>query len=304
MKPARSLALAVFVLVVLTVALIVAACDTLGEEATTTEAASTTTTWPVNTVFIDETADGTSVHLDLGDILVLRLQGNPSTGYSWQFTDEGDPILQKQGAFTFTPDSDALGSGGVYQSVSLAVAEGTTFLALNYVGPDGQVDHNYYVDVVVGNADAGSTTTESTIVVASTESTEPETTPSSEEDTTPSSEEETTTSSEPEPEMTYWTFDRSDGGLVQAVRVGDSVHIELDILATEEVTAVRFDNVTPEVLDTQPGQRIRDESGTYVVKAIANYRVTAAGEGGIVVYFTHPDGHSPVSWWFSVMATE
>jgi predicted secreted protein len=240
-KPAKDATVAALVLIAFAVALVVTACASIeGEAAITTEPASTTTTWPVNTVFIDETADGTSVHLNLGDLLVLRLQGNPTTGYSWKFEGEGDPVLQRQGAFSFVPDSDAIGAGGTYQSVSLAVAEGTTFLALNYVAPDDQVDHNYYVDVVVGDATAGSTTTESTAVVASTETTEEPAEEPTEETTGEDPEDDTTTSSE----STTTTaghetirLDQHDSGATVEMHVGDRLEITVPLHPSSGSTA-------------------------------------------------------------------
>ncbi|MDQ2731656.1 MAG: protease inhibitor I42 family protein [Armatimonadota bacterium] len=37
------------------------------------------------TMVVTESSDGTTVHLSKGEILFVRLNANPSTGYSWRF---------------------------------------------------------------------------------------------------------------------------------------------------------------------------------------------------------------------------
>ena len=77
-------------------------------------------------------SDGQVIELNAGDVLVLELAGNPTTGYNWYMTDVNGSVLQAQGEPTFTPDSSAIGSGGKLALSFKALAAGETTLSLAY----------------------------------------------------------------------------------------------------------------------------------------------------------------------------
>jgi len=64
--------------------------------------------------------------------LDLLLKGNPTTGYSWEIVGAEGMILALQGEPTFKPDSDALGSPGVYTYHFAPIKPGVTTVILNY----------------------------------------------------------------------------------------------------------------------------------------------------------------------------
>ena len=64
--------------------------------------------------------------------LDLLLKGNPTTGYGWEIVGADGQILALQGEPTFKPDSDALGSSGVYTYHFAPVNPGVTTVILNY----------------------------------------------------------------------------------------------------------------------------------------------------------------------------
>ena len=64
-----------------------------------------------------------------GGTVVVELPGNPTTGYIWQVTANDESILLPTG-YEFTPDSDAIGAGGMEQFKFNAMAPGTVELAL------------------------------------------------------------------------------------------------------------------------------------------------------------------------------
>lgn len=75
---------------------------------------------------------GSTVELNTGDSLELVLEGNPTTGYTWE-TESNDPaVIQPAGEPEFTPDSEAIGSGGTYSFRFTAVANGEDTLKLIY----------------------------------------------------------------------------------------------------------------------------------------------------------------------------
>ncbi len=55
---------------------------------------------------------GSTITLHPGDTLEIVLQGNPTTGYTWEVKPGSETLLKQQGEPTFTPDSKALGSEG------------------------------------------------------------------------------------------------------------------------------------------------------------------------------------------------
>ena len=67
-------------------------------------------------VVIDEDSDGKTVDVTEGTDLVVRLAGNPTTGYAWTVasTDKtfGYPISDD-----YIPNDEAVGSGGTYEFV-------------------------------------------------------------------------------------------------------------------------------------------------------------------------------------------
>jgi inhibitor of cysteine peptidase len=78
------------------------------------------------------------VSLAPGEILVLELHSNPTTGYSWQILEVDDLLLRSTGEPEYRPDSNAqelVGSGGTEVFRFEAVASGETTLALGYARP-------------------------------------------------------------------------------------------------------------------------------------------------------------------------
>jgi len=69
-----------------------------------------------NEVHVDEDDDGGQVTLEQGQILVVTLESNPSTGYSWAVVENQDSILVQQGESEFVQpeqsDPPMVGVGG------------------------------------------------------------------------------------------------------------------------------------------------------------------------------------------------
>jgi inhibitor of cysteine peptidase len=78
---------------------------------------------------------GSSVELNTGDSLELVLEGNPTTGYTWEIESNDPAVLEPTGEPEFTPDSEALGAGGIYTFRFSAIANGKVTLRLIYRRP-------------------------------------------------------------------------------------------------------------------------------------------------------------------------
>ncbi len=79
--------------------------------------------------------DGRLVTLDKRDVLVVRLEGNPTTGYEWILTDTfNQEIIEPRGEPEFVSEGDdgIVGAGGTYVFRFKALSSGTTTLEFVY----------------------------------------------------------------------------------------------------------------------------------------------------------------------------
>lgn len=77
---------------------------------------------------------GSTIQIKQGDIVQVALNGNPTTGFTWEALPGSEGLVQ-QGEAEFKPDSNALGSGGNMTLQFKAVRPGTTVLKLIYHRP-------------------------------------------------------------------------------------------------------------------------------------------------------------------------
>jgi inhibitor of cysteine peptidase len=85
-----------------------------------------------STVNVNESQNGTSVDLQTGDMLVITLEGNPTTGYQWEMLPNTDGIVELQGDTDYKSGGNLVGSGGKYSFNVKAVKAGTTRVDLKY----------------------------------------------------------------------------------------------------------------------------------------------------------------------------
>lgn len=78
---------------------------------------------------------GRQVELQKGQILTINLEGNPTTGYTWEFAESEGAIVRQVGEAEFKADSDLVGAGGVQTLRFEAVSEGQMELTLVYHRP-------------------------------------------------------------------------------------------------------------------------------------------------------------------------
>ncbi len=97
--------------------------------------------------------NGREMQLKKGQTLVVTLEGNPTTGYSWEAAEPLDEqVLRQAGEAEFKAESEALGAGGVQILRFEAVNAGRFTLKLVYHRPwEEGVDplETYSIEVVV-----------------------------------------------------------------------------------------------------------------------------------------------------------
>lgn len=79
--------------------------------------------------------ENSQVELNKGQFLTVSLEGNPTTGFTWEAADLDDQILRQVGEAQFSPDSDLIGAGGTQTLRFEALNSGQTTLGLVYHRP-------------------------------------------------------------------------------------------------------------------------------------------------------------------------
>ena len=80
--------------------------------------------------------NGSAVEVAAGGSVKITLEGNPSTGYTWEAKDLDAALLEQGGEAAFVSDSpDLLGAGGKLTFTFKALKAGTTKLTLIYHRP-------------------------------------------------------------------------------------------------------------------------------------------------------------------------
>ena len=81
---------------------------------------------------LGEDDDGAVVEVAVGEQIVLELEGNATTGYTWAVTAVDPAILAPAGDPDYQSESDADGAGGTYTFRFDAVGPGETEVVLMY----------------------------------------------------------------------------------------------------------------------------------------------------------------------------
>ena len=96
---------------------------------------------------------GSTVNVKVGSTLEIALEGNPTTGYTWEIAPESGALLSQQGEAEFKPASSALGSGGIVTLRFKAIQPGNMKLKLIYhrtFEPGVAPLKSYEIGLVVG----------------------------------------------------------------------------------------------------------------------------------------------------------
>ena len=75
---------------------------------------------------------GKIIEMNVRDTFSVKLEGNPSTGYTWEVAEVDTAVLKKVGETEFETESDLVGASGVLILHFEAIGRGETPLNLVY----------------------------------------------------------------------------------------------------------------------------------------------------------------------------
>jgi inhibitor of cysteine peptidase len=83
-----------------------------------------------------EEQNGSRINLKMGDRLQIALEGNPTTGYTWEIAQNNSDLLEPEGEVGYQAEkTNLVGSGGTFIFTFNAIARGNTSLKLIYWRP-------------------------------------------------------------------------------------------------------------------------------------------------------------------------
>jgi inhibitor of cysteine peptidase len=90
---------------------------------------------PARETQLDANSNGRQIEVSQGQTIVVTLEANPSTGYSWERAEAQEDILQQVGEPEFTNRSNLVGAPGTETLRFKAAQAGQTELKLVYHRP-------------------------------------------------------------------------------------------------------------------------------------------------------------------------
>jgi inhibitor of cysteine peptidase len=89
-----------------------------------------------NDVNADSSYSGKQVELSVGQSLVVTLESNATTGYSWTLAQNSDDsVLNETGHEYIAPQTTLLGAGGKEEWTFKALKKGTSTISMGYSRP-------------------------------------------------------------------------------------------------------------------------------------------------------------------------
>jgi inhibitor of cysteine peptidase len=102
-------------------------------------------------LYIDESFLQQTIHLPVGQMMELRLNENPTTGFRWSFAADGRPFCTVV-SDSYTPREGPPGAGGHHAWQIKATRSGNCHLELLYrrpYDPDAASARTFTLDVLV-----------------------------------------------------------------------------------------------------------------------------------------------------------
>ena len=89
-----------------------------------------------NNLSVDSSYSGKQVELSVGQSLVVTLDSNATTGYSWSLVQNSDDsVLSKTGDEYVAPQTTLVGAGGKEEWTFKALKKGTSTISMGYSRP-------------------------------------------------------------------------------------------------------------------------------------------------------------------------
>jgi inhibitor of cysteine peptidase len=107
------------------------------------------------TVVVNDADDGGQVELELGKLLVVTLESNPSTGYRWELIENNESVLKQFGQVEYKPsdtsDSPMVGAGGweIFRFKAVSTGQMTLELVYHRTWEDVEPLKTFSVQVIV-----------------------------------------------------------------------------------------------------------------------------------------------------------
>jgi len=79
--------------------------------------------------------NGNQIDVQKGQTITIKLEANPTTGYTWEVVESEGAILRQVGETEYEAESDLIGAGGVQTLLFEAVEAGEIELRLVYHRP-------------------------------------------------------------------------------------------------------------------------------------------------------------------------
>ena len=101
---------------------------------------------------LTEEDSGKTIEVKAGDIFIVSLKENITTGYGWSYANLDEQFLQQQGEAGYESDSDLIGAGGTATYTFKALRAGQTTLKLIYsrpFEPDNPPEKTFEISVVI-----------------------------------------------------------------------------------------------------------------------------------------------------------
>ena len=108
-----------------------------------------------DTVDVNEADNGGQVELELGKLLVVTLESNPSTGYRWEQIENNESILKQFGQAEFKPsetsDPPLVGAGGweIFRFKAVSAGQMTLELVYHRSWEDAEPLKTFSIQVIV-----------------------------------------------------------------------------------------------------------------------------------------------------------
>ncbi|MGB3458808.1 MAG: lamin tail domain-containing protein [Halobacteriota archaeon] len=90
----------------------------------------------ISPTYANESNNNTTINVTTGRFLVITLEGNPTTGYTWEVTEPLDELVLEQiGGIVDVPESNLIGAGGVQIATFEVVGAGNATIKMVYHQP-------------------------------------------------------------------------------------------------------------------------------------------------------------------------
>jgi inhibitor of cysteine peptidase len=89
----------------------------------------------VSKIIVTEKDSGTTFIIKKGDTLYIVLEGNITTGYTWEVSSIDQEVIKQVGEPEYKTDSSAIGAGGKISFLFVPVNVGRTSIKLIYHRP-------------------------------------------------------------------------------------------------------------------------------------------------------------------------